>query len=309
MRKPDILLAKVVVGLLCFNLTILNSNALADDTFRFNPPDGTTFAQTVKTSKSSSMGPMMGRSEDGELVTKYTITKTAEGYRMVGRQVSHTMTRDGNKTSNPVVDILKEVVITTNLDNDGRAVSVEGYDKFIQKMNENLPPEALQMAASMFNEEAMAKKAIAEWNGRIGDLAGRSCKVGETWTSTDEYEMPGGSPMKFYTAFKIMEKVNRNGHDCVRIEFFYNSDPAALTEFIDLTVGEIMDETDEDFEMPDINVSTISGSGERIIDPSTMLVYYEKMTRSMKMEMNIQGQQQKMEMVSDETRESIFDYE
>jgi hypothetical protein len=295
-----------------FDLFAMTTSSVAGETiFRFNPPDATAFTLSIKTTKSTSMGPMMGRSEDGELVTKYTISRTADGYRMTGNSVSHTMIRDGNKTENPVMALLKDVPITTNMDKNGRAVSVTGYDKFIEKMNENLPPEAVKQMAPMFNEESMSKNVMTEWNGRIGNLVGRSCLVGETWIVSDEIEMPGRSPMIFYTALKITENVNIKGHDCVKVEFEYNSDPAGLAEFSGKTVGEIEVESGVESVTQDATMGSVTGKGERVIDPATMLVYSEKMTRTLKMEMQMmaQGQQQKMEMIADEKREYIYDYE
>jgi len=312
MTKIKIRLANCVAICSVFCLFAMTTSTFAGETsFKFNPPDGSTFTLNIKTIKSTSMGPMMGRSEDGELVSKYTIKKTADGYRMVGESVSHTMTRDGNKTENPVMEMLKDIPITTNIDKNGHAVSVMGYDKFIEKMNESLPPEAVEQLAPMFNEESMSRNVMSEWNGRIGNLVGRSCKVGETWTAIDEIEMPGRGPMMFYTAFKITEKVNIKGHDCVKVEFAYNSDPASLTEFIEKTVGEIVDEAGGEVQVPDVTMGSITGKGERTIDPATMLIYSEKMTRTIKMVMQMmaQGQQQKMEMTADETREYIYDYE
>jgi len=307
MKQKKIIIILTLISLLFFSF---NTDALAgDDVFSFNPGSGTIFTQTLKTTKSMNMGGMMGRSEEGELITKYSVSKTEEGYSFVSDPVSHVLTMDGNRVENPVLDVLTEVVITINTDNDGLAVSVDGYDKFIEKMRESMPPEAMQSFSSMFNEENMQKKSMDEWNERIVGIVGRKIKVGDSWVSTSKYDLPGGNTLNSYSAFKISEKLEYGGHDCVKIEFIYNTDAEKLSEFVGKSVGEIIDDLGTDYEISDMNLGSITGSGERIIDPSTMLIYYEKSTRSMSMQMKAPGQQQAMEMTSDETREYTFDYE
>jgi hypothetical protein len=259
-------------------------------TFRFNPPDGTTYVQTLRTNKTTSLGTLGTRTDVIESRTKVVIAKSPRGYSLVARPLSATMTRDGKKVDNPIFSALSEVVTTYELNPHGQILAVLGFDTLLSKMKASLPPNAPQALSSVFSEEALITKEKAEWNGRIGSFVGRKARIGDVWTSTDRYNLPTGGSIEFYSATKIAGKAKYRGRDCVRVQFAYNSDAGALKSF----TGKILKDLARSMKAATVRLgagsASITGGGERLIDPATMLIYSETLTRTIKLPMVVPGQ-------------------
>jgi hypothetical protein len=142
---------------------------------------------------------------------------------------------------------------------------------------------------------------------RIGLFVGRAAKIGDVWTSTEEFTLPTGEAIVSYTATKFVEKVKCETHDCVRIQFSYTSDADALGDIAEKVVNDAADAGGVPQLKAEMSGTTITGEGERIIDPATMLIYHETISRTMKMQMDIPGKG-KIMVTGQETRETDFDY-
>ena len=276
--------------------------------FVFNPPDGISYIRMSKMTKVTDMGELGKRTDVTEFKTRVSIKKTSTGYSIVDTPISATMTRDGKEVDSPVLSVLQEVVITYELDTNGQLVSIKGFETLLEKMKQTLPPEVFQSLSTVLNEEAMSSKETAEWNGRIGNFIGREAKVGEVWTSTDEYALPTGEIITYYSATKFAELTTFDGHDCVHIIFSYDSNASALAESLGKTLSDIYEDIGIPSEVkPEISNVAISGGGERLIDPMTMLIYSETVTRTVKMPMEF-PKIGKIIVTSDEKMEYNFDY-
>jgi hypothetical protein len=276
-------------------------------TFRFDPPDRTSFVQTVRTDKTTTMGSLGTRTEVSESKTKIVIKKTPRGYTLVGTPLSGTLIRDGKKVEHPVLAMLSEVVVTYELDRQGQIQSIKGYDTLIEKMKATLPPAAVQSLSSVLSEEALVNKEKADWDGRISSFVGQKAEIGDAWTSTDRYPMPTGGAVEFFSATKLAGQARAGGKDCVRIQFSYNSDANALKKFIGKIGKDISGITKSAVMKPGAGAATIVGSGERLIDPATMLIYSGTLTRTIKMPMEVPGQGQ-VPTTLVEKKEYQFDY-
>jgi hypothetical protein len=169
-----------------------------------------------------------------------------------------------------------------------------------------LPPEMVKSLASVINEDAMIDKEATEWDARISSFVGQTVKMGDLWTSTDELALPTGQSVVYHTATKFVEKVKCGTHDCVRIQFWYNSDAGALQAFVGKVLNDFADSAGTP-QVKEISGAEIVGEGERIIDPTTMLIYAESISRTVTMQMDVPGKG-KVTVTGRETREIIFDY-
>ena len=306
-RKRSVLSGSVAVAL-TFVLMCIGAEASGQEfEFRFNPPDSTAFLRTSKTTKVQSMDSLDTRTEVTEGTERVIITKTSGGYSVASTSISASMTRDGKNVDNPFLSLLRGITVTYDLDADGQLLAVHGFENVITKMKETFPPEAVKSLAAVLNEDALINKEAAEWNGRIGGFIGRTAKIGDVWTSTDEFPLPTGEAITSYSATKFVEDVKCGSNDCVRIQFWYNSDAGALQGLVGEMASDIAESAGAPQLAPEISGASIIGEGERIIDPATMLIYSEKASRTMKMQMEAPGRGKVM-VTSQEMREMSFDY-
>lgn len=277
-------------------------------TFRFNPPNGTTFVETVKTTRVKELGASAKQTDETLAKTRVTVKKTPDGYEIVGKPISYTMTRDGTPVNNPVLAALQEIVVIYEVDRQGQLRAIKGYDEAIKKIRASLPASVAASLSSLLSEEAMVNRAAAEWDGRISSFVGRRGRIGENGATTSQFDLPAGGAVTFYTATTLAEALKVGGRDCVRIRFAYNTDPAALQQ----TLGKTLDELakaigDAAGKVPTVSGVEIVGSGERVIDPATMLIYSESLTRTIKMRMESPGQEAVWTTMQ-EKREYSFTY-
>ncbi len=164
-------------------------------------------------------------------------------------------------------------------------MAVRGYDSLSKKLNETLPPLAVKSLSAFLSEEALAKNDATAWNRRIGRFLGQSAKLGDVWTATDQTSLPTGGAVFYYSAAKLAEQVKYEGVNCVRILYSYNTDPVALKDFLGKTVNDIVETSG----IPELKLEVtgleINGRGERLIDPSNMLIYSETTAITMNFEM------------------------
>ena len=274
--------------------------------FRFNPPDGITYVETLKTTKVKDMGSLGKQTDVGENKTRVSIKKTPNGYSVVATPISTTLTRNGEKIESPMTALLQDTVVTYDLDADGKLLAIHGYDTIMKRALETAPPEMAQSLSSIFNEKLLVNKETAHWNSRIGDFIGRKAKVGDAWTSTKESEVPTGGTALSYSATKIVAQVKCGEHDCVQVQFGYTSDANALKN-VDKFLTDVFKAAGVGKEMPGISATEIVGGGERLIDPATMLIYSETGTQTLKMQMEVPGQG-KLMVTMQEKKEYTFDY-
>lgn len=224
--------------------------------------------------------------------TRVAVKKTADGYEIIGKPISFTMTRDGTPVNNPVLTALQEIAVTYEVDRQGRLRAIKGYDVALKKIRASLPASVAASLSSVLNEDAMVNRAAAEWDGRISSFVGTQRRIGESWAVTSPFDLPAGGAITFFTATTLAETCQAGGHDCVRIRFAYSTDPAALQQTLSKTLEELTKAIGATAaQPPTISGVEIVGSGERVLDPATMLFYAKRLTRTLKMRMETPGQE------------------
>lgn len=304
-RKKKLL--AVFVAIVFSTSTNVGQLRTQDITFNFNPPDGLIYYQTQITTKITTMGSSEKRTDITESKSKIEVKKTSKGYSITATPLAAIMTRNGEEVNNPVLSLLQNLSIVYEADEQGQLTSIKGFDKLSEILKASFPQHVVEQLSTLLNEEALVNKETAEWNGRIGDFAGAQVSIGDVFTSVSEFPLPTGESVKYYTATKIEEKAHCGNHNCVKIAFSYNSNPEALKEF----VGDAIQDIAQSAGKSDVNFSLsqveITGEGERLIDPTTMLIYSELIKRNMQMEMEVPGQG-KLPTTQIEERKYIFEY-
>lgn len=109
-------------------------------------------------------------------------------------------------------------------------------------------------------------------------FVGRTAKIGDVWVGDETAETPFGT-IVYDTTTKIAERVQKNKIDCVRITFSYTTDADGVKKFMQEVMDKLAESALPD-EAPKVVDVKISGSGERVVDPKTLLIYSETIDRT-----------------------------
>jgi hypothetical protein len=256
-------------------------------TFKFNPPDGITYRETYSAERIKEYGTLKKQVDLTEGTVKVVITKTPQGYSLKAAPLLITMTRDGQPVPDSITKPMFDMKYNLRLDPDGRFIHVEGFEEFVENMKAGLPANTPAELLKSISVEALVNKEQAEYNGRVGDFIGREFKIGEHWQGESQFTLPDGNVIDYTTVFVLREMVPCGQTNCVKIEYQYDANPAGLKKFMEGLVDGLDEMTEGKLEEMDLGDIKLSGSGTRLIDPATMLIYSEEMNRVTEMPMTL----------------------
>jgi hypothetical protein len=276
--------------------------------FRFHPPDGTTFVQTLVMTRTTQIGPSMRRTDVTTTRTRVTIRKSPQGYTLVATPISATMTRDGRPVGSPVLEALSKLTVTYEIDAKGKIAAIRGYENVAQALRASLPPETAATMARTLTPEALVRREKSEWDGRVGRYVGRSAGAGDSWVTTDEFPLPDGGKAVFHSATRFDAAPGSAQAPRLRMKFRYDTDAEALTRLTGKPIRNLPRKAGVSTNNSQISDVAIKGSGERLVDPTTMLIYEESATRTVTMKMEIPGQG-RHNAVTEEKRVYRYNYQ
>jgi hypothetical protein len=249
---------------------------VASVTFTFAPETKT----SIETATIERVKQVGERRASERMVTRYEVRmeKVAGGYRRTTRPISFEFHRDGRKQENLLLATLARTPLTYLIDQRGQVTSISGYSDIADRLRAVLPAAQYNMVQSMANPTNLEQRDRAEWNGRIGDLVGLTCKIGESFSGESEMPLQEGPPLKFFTGWKCEKMVKCGGRWCVELRLIYTPDPDALKAFGDSMFGRIPSSPSA----TPVADASLSGEGTRVIDPKTLEAYSETVKRIIK---------------------------
>jgi len=274
--------------------------------FIYNPSDGVEFIETMRMKKVQDLGKRGTVTDEITGTAEVTIVKKDDGFEMTATLLSMETKRNGQKLNDPISSMLVNLSIKYLLDHEGQLISISGYDQLIDKINSQLPPQMAQALSSVMNEEAMINKDAAEYDGRIGQFVGKEVKIGDAWQTQSQFPMPTGELINFNRITGFKEKANCGDGSCIKIEYVYDSDPAKLNGFSS-QFSNIIDVLSKGEFETNLSELKVSGKGSCLVDPKTMLLYDETMSRVITMFMEIPGEGKVLTTMKEE-REYTRDY-
>lgn len=269
--------------------------------FKFNPPDWTTYTHEVTKVKERNIGDGQIHKDTGKSKALVFIRKTDSGFIVRYHMMDLSLERDGKTIENPVFDLLANIDVRLYLDADGRLLSVEGYELVFDIIEKKFPPEVGQQLSKMINVEDLIRKEKAEWDGRFGNFIGIGFNIGDILLAVNDYSLPGGEELTYYTGMEFTGTEKKEGVNCVKVAFKYNTDADALASFINMKTEAFKASMDE------VSDVEMQGEGLRLIDPETMLIYSESISRDILMDMSVPGKGMVKTHIK-ETEEHDFDY-
>lgn len=293
MRARGLLPPQAIALLLTLAASVLSAWAGAPKnpdmiSFRYAPPDGT-FIETITMRREKIFEGMSSQVDRRESKANITIRHSDDGYLVTAKPLSMEMTRDGKAVRDPLSELLKDVVVTYRIGRDGHIEEIDGYGDLLEKVRESFPKPVAESLAPILNEQALTSREIAEWNGRIGDFAGSEFQVGESISAEVPFTLPNGVSIVYFmeTSFPGWEPCPAGS--CARVVVQYDSDATALQQKLMGTLAKLTAGAESKPAPPSVSGARIEGSGSRLIDPSTMLIYEESVSRTMRVTMEVPG--------------------
>ncbi len=247
------------------------------------------------------------RIDVSEMIYRSTVTEVENGYSVKSEPISITTTRNGEPIDNPILSMMGNTNFTTLTDREGTAVSISGFEKMRDQIVKDFPAQIAESVLPMFSDEFLIQKMNTEMEGRIGMFLGEKVEVGDVWTWESEFELPSGGKLLYDNIVQFSELVEFEGKELLQIEFEYVTDASEVDSLVNnITDSVVKAAGKEDFEI-DNSIGEISGGGMRLIDPNTMMIFYEFTVKEVKSLMTIPEMgEQTMTLV--ETREHQFKY-
>jgi len=316
---------------LAFAITILyaivvfadNTPSKDEVTFHFKPPDRTSFLETMRHVKSVTgqelPEPM---TELNEIKTNYLIVKTDFGYSVTTKPIQPSM-KMSEDISSMLKDMLSDLILTYDLDKQGRLIRVRGIKRVMDKLEKILPAELKDLALS-FLGKTCEQLVIDAWNSR--GMGVQANLVGRTYVLNKEYPpvsarvpMPIGGSILASLKFKVSGPTDYKGHRCVKVQYSYESADPNVGEKLgeamrNLMIGIVkMVETPEADKvadlMPNFQISNprLLVKLELIVDTKTGLIYSETEIKTMEALFEL-SEEEKSQFRYKETKEYSFDY-
>jgi len=316
---------------LAFAITILYAIVVFADntpnkdevTFHFNPPDRTSFLETMRHIKSlTGLELPEPMAELKEVKTNYLIVKTDFGYSVTAKPLQPSM-KMSEDISSMLKDVLSDVVLTHDLDKQGKLIRVRGIKRAMEKLEKLLPAELKDLALSFLGKTCEQLAADA-WNSR--GMGVQANLVGRTYVLNKEYPpvsarvpMPLGGSMLASLRFKISGPTDYKGHRCVKVQYSYESADPNVGEMLgeamrNLIVGIVkMVKTPEADKVanliPHFQISNprLLVKLELFVDAKTGLIYAETEIKTMEALFEV-PEEEKSKFRYKETKEYSFDY-
>ncbi|MCB9493864.1 MAG: hypothetical protein H6681_00285 [Desulfobacteraceae bacterium] len=206
-------------------LTFQNHFCEASDNnvkFTFAPKDKMVMLERVKAVNEEIVNGIVIQKQESLVSTKILYTQIKKGFELKAEITKIDFFINGEKTPNPVFEVLMECPIVYEIDNFGMLSDVKGYDKFKNLLYENFTLEFADEISKIFDENVMKEKAEFDWNQKTGNYAGKNVFHKEKWVNKEKLQIPGGNKIEVDVETVFFLKQNFKGKDCVKIVISYN---------------------------------------------------------------------------------------
>ena len=253
--------------------------------FRFAPPDGFTETVVMRRGRTVTRGETV-QEDVSETSFRWTAHKSESGYRVERHILSNSLKRDGHTVASPMIDAMSGVKLTYSIDTDGKVTEIAGYDGILENLKSKFPPQLMQSFGPLFNAGSLRNSDVAEWRDRVERFAGRTVLIGEAWTAKENVPLSGGGSLVVHSATLFAGWTECPGGPCLRIRFFFDSDAAKLAERVNQVAEGALGPAAE---YSDASKGSLSGEGERLVNPRTLRIASGKTTRTLNAELPARG--------------------
>lgn len=257
-------------------------------TFQLNPKIGVKWQETSRHTMSMQQGSQT-MSVMMEMQYQVTAKKTAVGYTYTLLPSKVIVKQDGKVITPTSAALTKGVRIAYAYNSKQKKMTATGFDKLLTNIKKTCSAELAKKLQPMFNPATLKATAEQEWQERVGRYINTTSIIGATKKITEKLPSPLGMPIPSTRAIKFVELRKVNNHSCVFITEQTTIDEKVVRDLFIKVMGSIPQGAQKG-EIPTVNKISVTGNGERLIDPTTMMIYGETRNYSLKMDFSTKTQ-------------------
>lgn len=245
---------------------------------QFNPGEGIEYTEDIKSNLIISRQGTHEKHTFSRYITRNAVLKKEYG----GFSVNYTpvkvkFEKDRKNISKKLSNVMGSIEIILKLKPDGLLNEINGFEKFDEIINEELPFWQRNSIIKIINGKALQEWERDNWENRIRDINGQTFKVNDIYTYADDYylfvpEENKDIKFKYYKTIHVSEWVKVNEINCLKLNFYYNTDPDKIASQLNVKKEKLFSNgmTSKIKIEPAIS---LSGTGEMVIDPATLIMY------------------------------------
>ncbi len=276
-------LSAAVVTAVALVLAAPGPAAAAEDNapvFRFAPGNGLSWTEE-SVSRRTLLAAGVDPDEDVlKLRTRYTVTRAGDGYLMVADPSGLEMTRGGKPAADAVQQVVNTTRVTYRLDAEGRLRGIDGYGGVLDAALRVAPKEMARSLPATLGEKALVEKESSAWRARVGDAIGLPAEPGTGWVSEGVTPLPDGRQARYYVVTVFTGWQQQGDRRLARLKFTFGTETARLQAMANDLARDTVRLRLRPRPVAELPGFSISGSGERLVDPDTMVVHSEKSSRT-----------------------------
>lgn len=269
--------------------------------FRFAPSEGVE-AHRIKVTRVTQLEGEDDQVDEIEKVVRVERRKADGGFLLTERLLSAQASHDGQSTDNPILAALSEIDIVKQVGADGAIQIVRGHERILEVLEEKFPEEVAAELSAAIDADEMAEQEKSEWEASVGRFAGKQVRIGDVWNSSEAFALDGQAEASVLASIRFERMVPCGGRQCVRLDLTFGS----AGEAADSEVANVFEDSAHNkgqwVGQTGSAVTSVSGKGERVIDPATMDLISEKIERTIQILVDVPGEG-KLPMVIRETSE------
>lgn len=275
-------------------------------TFTFKPPVPLTYSEQSVT-RTSRVSPGLDEPEElATLTSTNSIAREGDGYTIVAAPKSFQVIQGGKPVKDPLLDAYQTAKLTYHLDSAGKITSIEGYGGVLDAVKKLAPKGMEQQLSQILNEKALVDREKGQWNIRIGQFLGQTAHKNSVWIANSYFPLPDSEP-RFYVVTLFDGMVKQDGKELAKLKFLFTTDCERIQTQVNDMARDVVPNVPVPAALPQTPGFSISGKGERLVDPSTMLIYSEKYQRDVQVQMPV-SKDQFVPVIIHETRELVDTY-
>lgn len=247
-------------------------------TFRFAPPPGTRFSITTARTKTTTNTAGVTVSKGTiRTVERVTVDASSEGYQWRTAPIEPSRDpRDGQPSK--IDQLVATFSLNLSIDRMGKILTIEGYDDVQAKAKAILSPAEFVAAGPSLTPEALRQARIAEWNGRIGDLAGQTIMLNDPMAGQSDV-VASSINLRIYSVFVAGPWAPCIFGSCIEVTQTYDSDLQALADKAGFSKNNWQEAPGRE-KAPHAGAERMHGISRRTLDPATMLPVAETTMRT-----------------------------
>lgn len=238
--------------------------------FKFNPPSGLRFIRTTKitdTVEAEIMNQQL-RQEEVQMLTE--IYKGSSGFQINYTILKYQINDVEDPTGAELLSVLEGTKFTAFLDGQGYITGFDGLEEFDRKLK-TIPAGQYRKYKGLFSKETMEQGLRDSWKTSVEDFIGRSFQLGDVWHSTAKVPLPNGETGTVAAEICFKKETVFASIPCILIQVDLDLNSADLKSFVAEMIKKGAPKLQTE---PKVN---ISGAGESVVDPQTLMGYTSRM--------------------------------